>query len=55
MTITPLRAAGLLAALVFAVLTIRSYRRGKIGNGGMLLNLHTGDGSIKVGRLAGSI
>src|SRR5438105_2765929 len=29
--------------------------RGKIGNGGMLLNLHTGDGCVKVGRLEGSI
>jgi hypothetical protein len=39
MTITPLRAAGLLAALVFAVLTIRSYRQGRIGNGDLLVRL----------------
>jgi hypothetical protein len=33
---TPLRTAGLLLTLVFAVLTIRSYRQGKIGNGELL-------------------
>jgi hypothetical protein len=37
MTLTPLRAAGLFAALVFAVMTIRAYRQGKIGNGDLLL------------------
>ena len=39
MPITPLRAAGLGAALVFLVLTVRSYRQGKIGNGDLLLRL----------------
>lgn len=37
MELTPLRAAGLFAALVFAVATIWVYRRGKIGNGDLLL------------------
>src|SRR5690242_19638137 len=37
MTLTPLRAAGLLAALVFAVMTIRANRLGKIGNGDLLV------------------
>jgi hypothetical protein len=35
--LTPLRWAGLLAALGFAVLSIRSYRQGKIGNGDLLV------------------
>jgi hypothetical protein len=37
MTLTPLRAAGLLVAIIFAVMTIRAYRQGKIGNGDLLL------------------
>jgi hypothetical protein len=37
MELTPLRAAGLFAALVFAAATIWVYRRGKIGNGDLLL------------------
>jgi hypothetical protein len=37
MELTPLRAAGLFAALVFATATIWVYRRGKIGNGDLLL------------------
>ena len=37
MGLTPLRWAGLLAALGFAVLSIRSYRQGKIGNGDLLV------------------
>jgi hypothetical protein len=37
--LTPLRTAGLLVALGFAVLTIRSYRQGKIGNGDLLVRL----------------
>jgi hypothetical protein len=37
MNLTPLRAAGLIAAIVFAVTTIRAYRQGKIGNGDLLL------------------
>ena len=37
MRLTPLRTAGLVVALVFAVLTIRSYRQGKIGNGDLLV------------------
>jgi len=39
MPLTPLRAAGLAFALVFAVLAIRAYRQGKIGNGDLLLRL----------------
>ncbi|HVI35009.1 MAG TPA: DUF2304 family protein, partial [Gaiellales bacterium] len=39
MPLTPLRLAGLLAALGFAVVTIRSYREGKIGNGDLLIRL----------------
>ncbi len=39
MPLTPLRAAGLAAALVFGLLAIRSYRRGNIGNGDLLLRL----------------
>jgi hypothetical protein len=35
--LTPLRTAGLLVALAFALLTIRSYREGKIGNGDLLM------------------
>jgi hypothetical protein len=34
--LTPLRTAGLLAAAVFAVLTLRAYRQGKLGNGDLL-------------------
>jgi hypothetical protein len=37
--LTPLRTAGLLAALVFAVVAVRSYRRDRIGNGDLLLRL----------------
>jgi hypothetical protein len=37
MELTPLRTAGLIAALVFAAVSIWSYRRGKIGNGDLLL------------------
>ncbi len=39
MPLTPLRTAGLLVALVFAVLTIRSYRNGRIGNGDLMVRL----------------
>jgi hypothetical protein len=37
MELTPLRTAGLIAALLFAVVTAWSYRRDKIGNGDLLL------------------
>lgn len=37
MPLTPLRAAGLLAALLFAVVSVWAYRRGRIGNGDLLL------------------
>jgi hypothetical protein len=37
MELTPLRAAGLLAALVFAVVSIWAYRRRRIGNGDLIL------------------
>jgi hypothetical protein len=37
MDLTPLRAAGLLAALAFAGLAVWAYRRGRIGNGDLLL------------------
>ena len=37
MPLTPLRLAGLVAAIAFAVLAIRAYRRGNIGNGDLLL------------------
>ena len=39
MELTPLRAAGLIAALVFAARHLWAYRRGKIGNGDLLLRL----------------
>ena len=39
MELTPLRAAGLVAAVVFAALTLRAYRQGKFGNGDLLLRL----------------
>jgi hypothetical protein len=39
MELTPLRAAGLVAALGFAVVTFWLYRRGRIGNGDLLLRL----------------
>jgi hypothetical protein len=39
MPLTPLRTAGLLAAVAFAVFTLRAYRQGKIGNGDLLLRL----------------
>jgi hypothetical protein len=35
--LTPLRTAGLIVAVLFAALTIRSYRQGKIGNGDLLV------------------
>jgi hypothetical protein len=37
--VTPLRSAGLAAALLFAALTIYAYRRGRIGNGDLLVRL----------------
>ena len=37
MPLTPLRTAGLLVALALALLTIRSYREWKIGNGDLLM------------------
>ncbi len=37
MPLTPLRAAGLVAALVFAAVALWAYRRGRIGNGDLLL------------------
>jgi len=39
MPLTPLRTAGLVAAVAFAALTLRAYRQGKIGNGDLLLRL----------------
>ncbi|HXV58804.1 MAG TPA: glycosyltransferase family 2 protein [Gaiellaceae bacterium] len=39
MDLTPLRTAGLVAALAFAVVTLWLYRRGKISNGDLLLRL----------------
>src|SRR5919204_4709011 len=39
MPLTPLRTAGLVAAIAFAALTLRAYRRGRIGNGDLLLRL----------------
>jgi hypothetical protein len=39
MGLTPLRWLGLIAAIVFAVLSIRSYRQGKIGNGDLLVRM----------------
>ena len=36
---TPLRFTGLVAALVFAGLTINAYRQGKIGNGDLMVRL----------------
>ena len=35
--LTPLRTAGLIVAIIFAALTIRSYRQGRIGNGDLLV------------------
>jgi hypothetical protein len=37
MPLTPLRTAGLAAALVFGAVAVWAYRRGKIGNGDLLL------------------
>jgi hypothetical protein len=37
MDLTPLRTAGLVAALVFALVSVWAYRRGRIGNGDLLL------------------
>jgi len=37
--LTPLRTAGLIAAVVFAALTLRAYRQGKFGNGDLMLRL----------------
>jgi hypothetical protein len=39
MDLTPLRAAGLLAGVGFAVVSIWAYRRGRIGNGDLLVRL----------------
>jgi hypothetical protein len=39
MELTPLRTAGLIAALGFAVVTLWLYRRGRIGNGDLILRL----------------
>ncbi len=39
MELTPLRTAGLVAAVVFAALTLRAYRQGKFGNGDLMLRL----------------
>jgi hypothetical protein len=39
MDLTPLRTAGLIAALVFAAVTLWGYRRGKVGNGDLILRL----------------
>jgi hypothetical protein len=39
MELTPLRTAGLVAALAFAVVSLWLYRRGRIGNGDLLLRL----------------
>jgi hypothetical protein len=39
MPLTPLRAAGLVAALAFLALTVRAYRRDAISNGDLLLRL----------------
>ena len=36
---TPLRDAGLIAAIAFAVLTVNAYRQGKIGNGDLMVRL----------------
>ena len=37
MPLTPLRTAGLVVAILFAALTIRGYRQGKLGNGDLLV------------------
>ncbi len=37
MPLTPLRTVGLVVAIVFAALTIRGYRQGKLGNGDLLV------------------
>jgi hypothetical protein len=37
MPLTPLRDAGLLAALIFGVMTVRAYRQSKLGNGDLLI------------------
>jgi hypothetical protein len=37
--LTPLRTAGLVVAIVFAALTIRGYRQGKLGNGDLLVRI----------------
>ncbi|HWB55637.1 MAG TPA: glycosyltransferase [Gaiellaceae bacterium] len=39
MDLTPLRAAGLVAALAFGAVTLWSYRRGKVANGDLILRL----------------
>jgi hypothetical protein len=39
MELTPLRTAGLVAALAFAVVSLWLYRRNRIGNGDLLLRL----------------
>ena len=36
---TPLRDAGLIAAIAFAVLTVNAYRQGKIGNGDLMVRV----------------
>jgi hypothetical protein len=37
--LTPLRDAGLIAAIAFAVLTVNGYRQGRIGNGDLMVRL----------------
>jgi hypothetical protein len=37
--LTPLRWAGLIAAVIFAVASVWAYRRGRMGNGDLLLRL----------------
>jgi hypothetical protein len=39
MGLTPLRTAGLVAALIFGIASIWAYRRGRIGNGELLLHM----------------
>jgi hypothetical protein len=39
MGLTPLRTVGLLAAIAFAILIVRAYRKGRIGNGDVIVRL----------------